>query len=176
MAKNILLSGVPGIGKTTIIVKLSRMLGRKAVGFYTSEIRVGGQRVGFSIRSLGGFEDILAHVDFRSRYRVGRYGVEPKGLEKAIEEIERAIEVGEGRYILMDEIGKMELFSDRFRELVIRALDSPLPVVATIFFKSHPFCDLIKARGDIRLIEVTKNNRDELPQMLYMDLMRLSQR
>jgi nucleoside-triphosphatase len=169
--KNILLSGVPGIGKTTVIVKLAEMLGDKAVGFYTSEIRAEGKRVGFSIRSLDGFESILAHVDIRSKYRVGRYGVDLEGLERAICGIEMAMEAGGKRYILIDEIGKMELFSERFREFVTKALDSPLPVVATIFHRPHPFCDLIKARDDVRIVEVTVGNRDGLPRKLYMDLL-----
>ena len=67
---------------------------------------------------------------------------------------------------MIDEIGPMEIRSAPFREAVVDALDSELPVLATIFLRSLPFTDAIKSRPDVELIEVRPNNREELvPQM-----------
>jgi len=167
---NFLLTGKPGVGKTTVIVKLAALLGRKAVGFYTAELRAGGRRVGFEIVTLGGKRAVLAHLNFTSSLRVSKYGVRPENLAAALEEINTALADPTGKYILIDEIGKMELFSDAFRDTVWRALDSPFPVVATILSGPHPFADVVKRRSDVRLIGVTPANRDNLPYQLQREL------
>jgi len=59
--------------------------GLRLAGFSTQEVRERGQRVGFEIVGLGGQRCLLAHVDWRSHLRVGRYGVEPDRLEPVIE-------------------------------------------------------------------------------------------
>lgn len=165
--KNFFLTGMPGSGKTTVIIRLARLLGNKASGFYTSEIRVEGRRKGFEVVTLSGKRAVLAHVDFSSRYRVGKYGVKPESLTDAIGEIKQAIKQSKPKCLLIDEIGKMELFAPGFQETVLAAVNSPLPVVATILVKPHPFCDALKGRSDVRLIEVNPKNRELLPEELY---------
>ena len=55
LAKNLLLTGPPGCGKTTVIRRLvERLANRRVAGFYTHEIRKKGQRVGFEVRGLNG--------------------------------------------------------------------------------------------------------------------------
>ncbi len=73
--KNILFTGVPGIGKSTIIEKIVQRINRSKTGFYTREIRASGRRVGFAITTLDGKHGTLAHIDIPGRIRVGRYGV-----------------------------------------------------------------------------------------------------
>lgn len=165
--KNYLLTGLPGSGKTTVVAKIAALLGNEAVGFYTSEIRSGGRRVGFEIVTLGGKREVLAHVGFSSPVRVGRYGVNPESLSAALTEIRRALAGGERRCLLIDEIGKMELLAPGFKETVQESLNSPLPVVATIMAKPHSFCDAVKKRPDVVLIEVNRENRERLPEELF---------
>ena len=77
--KNILITGLPGVGKTTIIKKLSEELRKfHPVGFYTEEIREKGIRKGFKLIGLDGGEGILSHVDVKSTYTVGKYNVEDR--------------------------------------------------------------------------------------------------
>ena len=154
--KNFLLEGQPGSGKTTLILKMIRRLdGHKLGGFYTEEIRESGERKGFRIRTLDGKEDVLAHVDLKYGTRVGKYGVNVFQFEEmVIPCLQQAVK--ESHLILIDEIGKMELFSERFRMAVMACLSSDVPVVATIMVRSHPFADQIKMRPDVKRIEVTK--------------------
>ncbi len=159
-APKILITGLPGSGKTTLVCRIAQDLANVR-GFYTREIRKEGRRVGFSLNLLGGNELILAHVDIRSRYRVGKYGVDLGTFENAAcPEVEAALK--EGAVLVIDEIGKMELFSARFRGVIQKALDSPLPMLAAILKKPDPFADRVKARRDVELIELTHGNRDEL--------------
>src|SRR5208282_43792 len=79
--KNLLLTGLPGFGKTTVLDRALEHLGDlRLAGFLTLELREHGQRVGFEAVGLGGRRVILAHVRFRSLVSVGRYGVEPDRL------------------------------------------------------------------------------------------------
>ena len=160
-----LLTGRPGCGKTTLIKRVVNKLALPAGGFYTEEIREGGQRVGFKIVTLDGKEAIFAHVDFKTRERVGKYGLNLSALEavgvKAIRESGRAQQL-----VVTDEIGPMELRSAIFRDAVSEALDSNVPILATITARSLPFADAIKKRPDVIVIEVRQDNREQLASEL----------
>jgi len=157
---NILLTGRPGIGKTTLIKKLINSLPLSKDGFYTEEIRKGKERIGFSLITLDGKKSILASVKIKSPYRVGKYRVDVDSFEKVgVEAIKKAIPTKQ--LIIVDEIGKMELFSKKFRDIVIQALNTGR-VLATIKKGRTGFIDKIKSRRDVKLLEVNFENRDTL--------------
>ena len=163
--KNILLTGKPGVGKTTLIKRAIRGWEGEIGGFYTEEIREGKTRVGFKIRSTAGEEAILAHVDCESPFRVPRYGVNVEAFERVgVAAIEHAIE--ESALIVMDELGRMELFSKRFRQMALKALDAPQPVLGVLQDRHTPFLDAIRARDDVEIITVTPQNRDRLVETI----------
>lgn len=167
--KNVLLTGVPRIGKTTIIHKIISNIKRGCAGFYTEEMREGSQRVGFRLITIDDKNCILSHKNIKSRHRVGKYGVNLECIERTgIASILEGIQ--EKKVIIIDEIGKMELFSKCFQETVIKALDSDSPVLGTILFRPHPFCDKIKRRKDVEIIEVTAENHDRLSNMIIKKL------
>jgi len=154
---NILLTGNPRVGKTTIIKKVVENL-KDVGGFYTEEIR-DGYRKGFRIITLDGKEGILAHVDIKRRYRVGKYGVNIEDLENiAVKSVEKGLDRD---IIVIDEIGKMELFSEKFRNTLEKALDTG-KVLGTIMKKSNYFADKVKNRKDVKVLLVEESNRDVL--------------
>jgi nucleoside-triphosphatase len=163
LVKNIFLTGAPSSGKTTIIKKVFKNLEHPANGFYTEEERIEGKRVGFLMKNLAGKTGYLAHQDIRSDFHIRRYGVSIENIENiaapSIAPVNKNI-------IMLDEIGKMECFSAVFKEAALKALDSPNIVLGTITFGSDDFILGIKKREDIEVTEVTRENRDELPELI----------
>jgi nucleoside-triphosphatase len=161
MASVCLLTGSPGTGKTTVIRQAIAGSEIKAGGFYTEEIRSGGIRQGFRIVTLDGQDAILAHVDNHSRYRVSKYGVDITNLDNiGVAAIEQAI--AESDLIVIDEIGKMELFSPRFSEAVLKAINSGKKVLGTIMLNPHPFADEVKRHPNVKVVELTRANHDQV--------------
>lgn len=164
-SKNIVLTGAPRIGKTTIIRTVIKDIKRKCAGFYTEEMKEGNHRVGFRLITLDNKDCILSHKDIKSRHRLGKYGVNLECIERiGVASILDGIQGN--KVIIIDEIGKMELFSKDFQDIVMKALDSESPVLGTILFRPHPFCDKIKKRGDVEIIEVTEENRNSLSALI----------
>ena len=156
--KNILITGLPGVGKTTLIVKIAEALKDfHPVGFYSTEIREEGVRKGFELISLDGRKRLLSHTDINNPDRVGKYRVDINGLEKFLE----SIPFFEPRASLMiiDEIGKMECLSEKFKRILQEMLDSQKWVIGTIALKGSGLILEVKKRQDVKLFEMTKKNR-----------------
>ena len=133
----------------------------KAGGFYTQEIRQGGARLGFEIVTLDGSRAVLAHVDIRGPQRVGKYGVDVANLDKvAVPALRQAIR--ECDIVVVDEIGKMELLSPAFREVLLEALNGDRRLVGTIMLQPHPFADQIKRDPRVEVVLISKANRDQV--------------
>lgn len=163
MKKHILLTGKPGIGKTTVIKKIAPLLGTEAGGFFTEEIRVMERRMGFRVVTLDGEEDVLAHVECNSNYKVGKYRVDLDSFERvAMPALENAIK--HKSIIIIDEIGKMELFSMKFRALVSNILDGEKSLLCVIKENNDAFTDTIKKRKDVTVVTVNYENRETLPE------------
>ncbi len=157
--KNFLITGPPGSGKTTVIKRLSKRL-EGAAGFYTEEIREAGARKGFLLKGLNGKEAMLAHVDIKGGPRVGKYGVDVKGLERFLQEMD--LLNTDSPVVLIDEIGKMECFSGRFVSLVRGILDSEKVVVATVAMRGAGLIEEVKKRKDSELLFLHRGNRSIL--------------
>jgi nucleoside-triphosphatase len=165
VSQKVLLTGRPGSGKTTLIKRIVEKLPQQAGGFYTEEIREKGTRVGFKIVTLEGDQAVLAHVDFTTPERVGKYRLDLSALEslgvKAIRDAVRARPL-----VVIDEIGPMEIRSPAFRDAVNEALESGVSVLGTIFARPLPFIDTIKRRPDVTILEVRPDNRTALVSQL----------
>jgi nucleoside-triphosphatase len=157
MKRVYLLTGKPGTGKTSLIKQAVAQFKGKAGGFYTEEIRSQGIRLGFRLVTLDGQEATLAHVDFSSRYHVSKYGVDIDSLERVgVSALRRAVEQCD--LIIVDEIGKMELFSAGFREAVRQIMESDKRVLGTIMLAPNLWADNIKRHPQVNLVEVTRTN------------------
>jgi len=160
----VLLTGSPGTGKTTLtgrVVDTLRDRGEPLAGFLTFEIRRGGRRTGFTIRGVGGLERTLA-VRGGEPPRVGAYGVDLRAFEEvALLELENGLELGST--LVVDEIGKMELLSDAFRNLVPAIFAAPR-VLATAGDHHDPLLDDIRRRDDVHVVSV--HARDSGPDEL----------
>jgi len=160
-----LIEARPGAGKTTTMQHLAELLLERDMtlaGFVTAEIREGGRRAGFSIRTIAGESGTLAHERLRGPPRVGRYGVDVREFEHlALPTLRVPADV-----ILIDELGKMELASIAFRDAVADLVERDIPVVATVHAFRHPFTDALKALPNAEVVQLTRQNRDELPRLL----------
>ncbi|MCX5999829.1 MAG: NTPase, partial [Chloroflexi bacterium] len=161
MRRVCLLSGPPGVGKTTLIREAISKLSGGAGGFYTREIRRESVRQGFEIVTLEGSSAILAHVDIRGQHRVGKYGVDINNLNNVgVSALHKAVR--DCDIVVIDEIGKMELFSPMFREAVLETLDSARKVLGTIMLSPHPWADQIKNDPRVALLMMSRANRDRM--------------
>ncbi|MCK5141657.1 MAG: AAA family ATPase [Candidatus Heimdallarchaeota archaeon] len=159
---NILVTGAPRTGKTTLISTLISKLNIGVIGFITTEIRENNIRTGFTIETYSGIKKILASKkNLESRYRVGRYGVYLDNLNFIVSKLEKEINNEIPKLIVIDEIGKMELFSHSFREFVMQSLNQNI-VLGTIMLRDNDFTKNIKLRSDTKVFEINLQNREKI--------------
>jgi nucleoside-triphosphatase len=160
----LLVTGMPGVGKTTAIRRVAESLDPGGLrGFYTEEIRAGGERHGFRLVSFGGVKRVIAHVDFAKTHRVGKYGVDVEALDESAKLLRPD---PKALVYLVDEIGKMECLSDKFIAAMELLLAGPAPVVATVGARGSGFMTEVKSKPECELWQITRGNRDELPAQI----------
>jgi nucleoside-triphosphatase len=157
-ATNILLTGPPRSGKSTLIEKVVKKIKRPATGFFTRELREQGKRVGFLIETLDGKTGLLAHQNINSNYRVGKYKVNIKDLDQIA--VPSMLPSTADQIVVIDEIGKMECFSRLFKETLLRVLSGENQVIGSIAIKGDRFIQTIKNRDDVILVSISENTRD----------------
>jgi nucleoside-triphosphatase len=163
MRKNILITGMPRSGKSTL---LNEVIGDypEKVGFVTKEIRKDDTRTGFEIETNNGIRSALASVDFNTGLKVSKYGVNINNLDSVIPEVSR---FSPNDLLYLDEIGQMELFSDNFKDLTLRFLDSGNVCVATVsMVYKDKFIEELKKRKDVILVEIDETNKEDKKDFL----------
>ncbi|MEM2104276.1 MAG: NTPase [Candidatus Bathyarchaeia archaeon] len=171
MSKHILfLTGSPGVGKTTLLLKILDILRNRGYtigGMVSREVRQNGTRIGFEILDLSADKHgWLAHVNQKYGPKVGKYHVNLDDLEKiGVEAILKAVE--ERDVIVIDEIGPMELFSAKFKIAVEEAFKKGKLVLGVIHWKVRDkLINAAKTKKDVEIFEVTKQNRDQLHEIV----------
>jgi nucleoside-triphosphatase len=166
----LLLTGSPGIGKTTVLtntVNKLRAQGYSVGGMLSREVREGRARVGFEILDLeSGRLGWLARVSQKSGPSVGRYRVNIQDLDSVgAKAISEAVERGD--VVAIDEIGPMELFSERFKHAARKALESGRLVIAIVHWKAHDALIYeARKREDAAQFTVTMENRGNLHEVI----------
>jgi len=154
----ILLTGMPGCGKTTAVMKIVRQMSTKNVsGFYTREIRQDNKRKGFEWITLQGDSGVLAHTNIKSKFKVGRYGVDVEGFEKNVVPL-LSTDGGDAQLFVIDEIGKMECFSKNFVKSIRNLFTSEKAVLATVAQKGSGFISEVKKYPEIKLFSLNRQN------------------
>ena len=162
MTRHLLITALPGAGKTTVIRRVAAERDPQTLsGFYTEEMRMGGARRGFRLVPFHGEPVLIAHVELPKTHRVGKYGVDVAAIDAAAKAA-LAARAGTTLY-LVDEIGKMECLSERFVSLTRDLVEGSLPVIATVAKRGGGFIAEVKRREDCELWTLTRANRDAMP-------------
>ncbi len=152
------------MGKTTLVERVIQAVPLKCGGMITKEIRKIGRRVGFSVHDvLTGREGVLAHIHLERGPKLGRYRVNLRDLEEiGAAAIERALE--ECELVVIDEVGPMELHSERFIRAVERALESDKHLLVTVHRASnHHLAYRIRHEAD-RFFRLSTTKRDRITE------------
>ena len=168
LVNNVLVTGPPRSGKSTLIEKVVQSINRPATGFFTQELREKGRRVGFSITTLQGKTGVLAHQSIRSTFRVGKYGVNLEDLDQIA--VPSMLPSSLDQIVVVDEIGKMECFSRLFKETLIQVLSSDNLVIGSVAIKGDRFIQSIKKRDDVSLISISQNTRDSALKLFMQEI------
>jgi nucleoside-triphosphatase len=103
----------------------------------------------------------VAHIDIKGPNRASKYGGDVRGFDERVVPILDPDTAGVELFVI-DEIGKMECFSERFVEAVRRLLESDKPILATVAQKGSGFIREVKDYPALRLLHLTRENRDEV--------------
>lgn len=178
MKKVFLVTGPPRIGKTTVLVRVAdelRTVEFRIGGMISREIRLEGVRVGFEICDCeSGKTGWLAHINQSEGPKIGKYHVNLENLDLiGCRAIHNAL--AEADVLLIDEIGPMELLSEKFIEAVEKAINSDRCVLATIHYRvNHPFVRRVKSRGNAEIIVVSQENRDRIPRFILDKILKIN--
>ncbi len=163
MRKNILITGLPRSGKSSLLNKVILGFPRK-IGLVTNEVREDGERTGFEIETSTGKKALLASTHFDAGPKVSRYFVNAANLDSLLPEIS---DFKSDDLLYLDEIGQMELFSDEFKKIVMKFLDSPNICLATLSkVYSDDFTESIRVRKNVVVVEITEENRDSQQEFI----------
>jgi nucleoside-triphosphatase len=163
MNSKILITGPPRCGKTTLITKLINYFYNKnfqIFGFLTPEVQEKGKRIGFDIENIySGQRKILARIgDYQTSFKLGKYCVFVDNLDNLISDLEK-LDYKKINLLIIDEIGKMELFSEKFQKFVKVSFQSDSQIIATIGEKlRHPIKDYLLQKTNIIIYNLTQDN------------------
>jgi nucleoside-triphosphatase THEP1 len=160
-----LVTGGPGVGKTTLIRQVVSTMRMRAGGFYTEDLRTAGTREGFRIVTLDGDMALLAAAGHPGPVQVSKYGVAVDELNRVgVAALRGAME--RGHVMVVDEVGRMQLFSRDFRQLILDAVKGGHPLLGTVMQGRNPYADRIKAHRNVEVLVLTPDNRQDILDFL----------
>jgi nucleoside-triphosphatase len=158
-----LITGRPGVGKTTLTRNIAESIGfERCAGFYTVEIRKGATRTGFEWRTFDGNSGILANLE-SGQPRVGKYHVVLDSFESMLEDLRS---IAPDKVLLVDEVGKMECLSAKFRDLLLQWEKTNNFRIFTVAQRGTPFIESFKVSHSMQILELTFSNREQIKKNL----------
>jgi nucleoside-triphosphatase len=163
----IVLTGAPGVGKTTAVIRIARALkerGVKVGGIVSRELRINNMRVGFEFINLASNDrSVLASITGNGP-KVGKYFINIAGCRFAAERLTNAVRNSD--VIICDEIGPMELKSKGFIDSVKNLLEVDKKVIVVVHQKlQHPLIDEFRNKSSL-LINLDLKNREKANEIL----------
>jgi nucleoside-triphosphatase len=159
LALRIAVTGSPGVGKSTLVAKVTSGTKFSVGGVLARDRRYKDRRTGFELLDLStGMVGILAD-EAGDGPQLGKYRVHLDDLDRiGAQAVENALGCD---LIVVDEVGPMELSSHRFVLAVEKAIASPKPMLVVLHqWSNHRLAK--KIRGSFRVLTVTRENRDSL--------------
>ena len=163
MVRRLFLTGERGAGKSTLIKKLMERAKGPAGGFFTvksEEVFPGRSSLHLLslaeplVPSAANFLAFCGEPDERTAERFDRLG--PAAL----------LAVKNPGLLGMDELGPHESEAFLFWEAVFRILEGPVPVLGVLQKEDSPFLEKVRFHPNVKVLEVTKENRDRLARSL----------
>ncbi len=174
----ILITGPPRCGKTTLVSRIStelKKLNNEIFGFITEEVKKGQKRIGFRAIDINLKNEcwLSRKTNKKTQYMVGSYNVFIDEFEQFLEKCFENFSIdNSNNLIIIDEIGKMELFSHKFVSLISEMFKSKSSILATIGQKlRHPVKDMLLQMKNIKIYNLTRNNFDEIKSNLIQMLL-----
>lgn len=162
-----LVTGNPGVGKTTAVMRVSEALklkGLRVGGVVSREVRKDNERVGFEFVDLATKKSAPLSSTAGIGPRMGRYFVDLDGCRFAVEVLSEAMRDADA--IICDELGPMEFKSKEFVDCARNMLELEKPVIVVVHKRlRHPVIDEFRKRA-ILSINIDPQNRNKVPDLL----------
>jgi len=174
----ILITGPPRCGKTTLVSQISselKEMGKNTFGFITTEVKKGQKRIGFRAIDINSKNEcwLSRKTNKKTQYMVGSYNVFVDEFEQFLKKCFENFSIdNSNNLIIIDEIGKMELYSKKFISVISEIFKSNNSILATIGQKlRHPIKEMLLQMKDIKLCNLNRNNFDEIKSDLIQMLL-----
>ncbi len=163
----ILLTGRPGVGKSTAIDAFIKLYSEPATWVVTTAIpRPEGGRAGFLAANSNGLTMVISHkTDIDSNVIIGENHVDVAAVDTMFADALHHTQLNAHELTIVDEIGPIQLLSPAFSSVLERAFTTGADMVASIHHKEDRLAPYRTSPHAI-LLEVTIENRDFLPQAL----------
>lgn len=163
--KHVFLTGEKQIGKSTLLKRLIAESGRTFKGFQTRAYVLEGVKKGYYMHSMLPMEGI--ENDSPISVNLNKEMVIPI-LETfdtlGVKIVNDAL--AHPGIMVMDEIGRFEGKSSDFKKAILMSLNREKQVIGVLQKTHSSFIDHIKARDDVEVIEITRENRDSIYESL----------
>ena len=165
-----LIVGAPGVGKSTLLQRITEAVGKPVYGFRTrKEKELWDPVLGNPIYIYPAGE-----IPVRSKENLVGYCKDrrPVVYKEAFDRFAPYLlaPIPVGSVVFMDEIGFMEATSELFCRGILRLLDGDVPVFAAVKDKNTPFLEQVRSHPKVKCFYLTEENRQEIYKQLGAEL------